>query len=335
MEEGEQEKRGEEEVKQNGAAEVTGGQNGDEKLGIYSPKEGDGTQVLNQDEARKSSVEQEMERCILSSDSSQCNEKPCFSRYLRSELSKQEQSSSEVVRSLLGKSPKKEEKQILQEAEVNNEERQILEPVVTKPASEQTDIKLKMVEPVVKEGNGICEAQSAKIEEKNEGEIMPKHVSARTGSPSNGSSLNSGAASNTTCNGGSLPTVGGAIPRIEVIEAGLPSQVEASAPSREPVVNSSSNGLPKHIASPPTSSSTSSPAAPSPSRIPSRQQQPTSTQHQQSSPNSSQGHSPVGLQGAFDLKAGVSGQVGGQEELRKLESRIERFVSRSSGSECR
>merc|ERR1719391_117644 len=163
---------------------------------------------------------------------------------------------------------------------------------------------------------------------------MPKHVIAQTGSPSNGSSLNSVEASNTTCNGGSLPTVGGAIPRIEVIEAGLPSQVEASAPSREPVANSSSNGLPKHIASPPTFSSTSSPAAPSPSRIPSRQQQPTSTQHQQSSPNSSQGHSPVGLQGAFDLKTGVSGQVGGQEELRKLESRIERFVSRSSGSEC-
>merc|ERR1719391_708818 len=163
---------------------------------------------------------------------------------------------------------------------------------------------------------------------------MPKHVIAQTGSPSNGSSLNSVEASNTTCNGGSLPTVGGAIPRIEVIEAGLPSQVEASASSRESVVNSSSNRLPKHIASPPTSSSTSTPAAPSPSRIPSRQQQPTSTQHQQSSPNSSQGHSPVGLQGAFDLKAGVSGQVGGQEELRKLESRIERFVSRSSGSEC-
>ena len=43
----------------------------------------------------------------------------------------------------------------------------------------------------------------------------------------------------------------------------------------------------------------------------------------------------MGLQGAgqpFDLK---TGQVGGQEDLRKLESRIERFVSRSSGSECR
>ena len=47
----------------------------------------------------------------------------------------------------------------------------------------------------------------------------------------------------------------------------------------------------------------------------------------------------MGLQGAgqpFDLKTGqVGGQVGGQEDLRKLESRIERFVSRSSGSECR
>merc|ERR1719400_27729 len=96
-----------------------------------------------------------------------------------------------------------------------------------------------------------------------------------------------------------------------------------------PGMHASSNGLPKHV-----TSSTSSPAAPSPSRIPSRQ--PTSsssTQHQQSSANSSQGHSPVGLQG-FDLKTGLGGQVGGQEDLRKLESRIERFVSRSSGSEC-
>ena len=260
-----------------------------------------------------------------------------FSRYLRSELSKQEQSSSEVVRSLLGKSPKKEEKQI-EVTSPKKEERQVPEPVegnssklekdqfVTKPTSDQEDIKVKMVEPVVKEGSEICKPQSAKIEEKIEGETIQKHVTAQTGSPSNGPSL--GTTSNTSCNGGSPPSVSGAIPRIEVVEAGLPSQIETPAS----VIHSSPNGLPKHV-----TSSTSPPVAPSPSRIPSRQQ-PTSTsstQHQQSSPNSSQGHSPVGLQGAgqpFDLKAG---QVGGQEELRKLESRIERFVSRSSGSECR
>ena len=204
------------------------------------------------------------------------------------------------------------------------------EQFVTKPTSDQEDIKVKMVEPVVKEGSEICKPQSAKIEKKIEGETTQKNFTARTGSPSNGPSL--GAASNTSCNGGSPPSVSGAIPRIEVVEAGLPSQVEAPVS----VIHSSPNGLPKHV-----TSSTSSPVAPSPSRIPSRQQ-PTSTsstQHQQSSPNSSQGHSPVGLQGGgqpFDLKAGqVGGQVGGQEDLRKLESRIERFVSRSSVSECR
>merc|ERR1740123_286598 len=128
MEETEQEKRGEG-VKQNGA-EVTGGQNENEKLDISSPKEGDGSQAEEQDEARKSSVEQEMER------------------YLRSELSKQEQSSSEMVRSLLGKSPKKEEKQI-EATSPKKEERQGLEPVegtsskleeeqfVTNPTSDQ------------------------------------------------------------------------------------------------------------------------------------------------------------------------------------------------------
>ena len=250
-----------------------------------------------------------------------------FSRYLRSELSKQEQSSSEVVRSLLGKSPKKEEKQI-EVTSPKKEEGQVLESVecnsskleeeqfVTKPTSDQEDIKVKMVEPVVKEGSEICKPQMI------EGETIQKHVTAQTGSPSNGPSL--GASSNTACNGGSPPAVSGAIPRIEVFEADLPSQIEA------PVIHTSPNGLPKHI-----TSSTSSPVAPSPSRIPSRQQPTSTSSTQQSSPNSSQGHSPVGLQGAgqpFDLKAG---QVGGQEELRKLESRIERFVSRSSGSECR
>ena len=175
------------------------------------------------------------------------------------------------------------------------------------------------------------------------------HVTAQTGSPSKetnrphgqnvsspgasnppGASNSPGAATNATCNGGLPPNVS-SIPRIEVEAA------------REPVIPSSSNGLPnpfnglpKHITSSPTGSPSSSPAAPSPSRIPSRQQPSTSssTQHQQSSPNSSQGHSPVGLQGGgqpFDLKTGA----GGQEELRKLENRIERFESRSSGSECR
>ena len=60
MEEGEQEKRGE------GVKQVSGGQEGEEaeieKVNISSPKE-------EQDEARKSSVEQEMERCISSNDS--------------------------------------------------------------------------------------------------------------------------------------------------------------------------------------------------------------------------------------------------------------------------
>ena len=63
MEETEQEKRGEG-VKQNGV-EVTGGQNENEKLDISIPKEGDGAQAEEQDEARKSSVEQEMERCCI------------------------------------------------------------------------------------------------------------------------------------------------------------------------------------------------------------------------------------------------------------------------------
>ena len=69
MEEGEQEKRGEGVKQQEGDGEVTGtgGQEGGEaeieKLNISSPKE-------EQDEARKSSVEQEMERWILSKDKS-------------------------------------------------------------------------------------------------------------------------------------------------------------------------------------------------------------------------------------------------------------------------
>ena len=69
MEEGEHEKRGEG-VKQQEEGEVTtGGQQGgeavNEKVDISSPKE-------DQDEARKSSVEQEMERWILSKDKQQC-----------------------------------------------------------------------------------------------------------------------------------------------------------------------------------------------------------------------------------------------------------------------
>ena len=60
MEEGEQENRGE------GVKQVSGGQEGEEaeieKVNISSPKE-------EQDEARKSSVEQKMERCISSNDS--------------------------------------------------------------------------------------------------------------------------------------------------------------------------------------------------------------------------------------------------------------------------
>ena len=62
MEEGEQEKRGEgvEQQEEDGEVTGTGDQEGGEaeieKLNISSPKE-------DQDEARKSSVEQEMERC--------------------------------------------------------------------------------------------------------------------------------------------------------------------------------------------------------------------------------------------------------------------------------
>ena len=242
---------------------------------------------------------------------------------------------------MLGKSPKKEEKQVFEPVDpVELVER----PTLT---IEQVDAKVAMVEPVVKEGSEICKPQPVKLEENTEAEIMQTHVTAQTGRPSKetnrphgqnvsfpGASNSPGAATNATCNGGLPPNVS-SIPRIEVEAA------------REPVIPSSSNGLPnpfnglpKHITSPPTGSPSSSPAAPSPSRIPSRQQPSTSssTQHQQSSPNSSQGHSPVGLQGGgqpFDLKTGAGGQNGGQEELRKLESRIERFVSRSSGSECR
>ena len=97
------------------------------------------------------------------------------SRYLRSELSKQEQSSSEVVRSLLGKSPKKEEKQVFEP--VDPVERPI-------PTFEQLDTKVVMVGPVVKEGSQICEPQSVKAEENTEAEMMQKHVTAQTGSPS-------------------------------------------------------------------------------------------------------------------------------------------------------
>ena len=62
MEEGEQEKRGEGMNQQEEGGVATGGQEGgeaeNEKVNISSPKE-------EQDEARKSSVEQEMERCIF------------------------------------------------------------------------------------------------------------------------------------------------------------------------------------------------------------------------------------------------------------------------------
>ena len=62
MEEGEHENIGGEGVKQNGA-EVTAGQKEEDTLDISSRKEGAGIQAEEQDEARKSSVEQEMERC--------------------------------------------------------------------------------------------------------------------------------------------------------------------------------------------------------------------------------------------------------------------------------
>ena len=247
---------------------------------------------------------------------------------------------------MLGKSPKKEEKQVFEPAENNSS---ILEGRSI-PTSEQVDTKVVMV---VKEVSEICKPQSAKVEQNTEAEMTQKDVTAQIGSPSKeinrphgqnvsspGADNSPGAATNDSCNGGSPPTIS-SIPRIEVEAARelvIPSFSSTGLPNPF-------NGLPKHITSPPTGSPNSSPAAPSPSRIPSRQQPSTSssTQHQQSSPNSSQGHSPVGLQGGFDLKTGVGGQnaghvggqAGGQEELRKLESRIERFVSRSSGSECR
>ena len=62
MEEGEHENIGGEGVKENGA-EITAGQK--DKLDISSPKEDGGTPAEEQDEARKSSVEQEMERCYI------------------------------------------------------------------------------------------------------------------------------------------------------------------------------------------------------------------------------------------------------------------------------
>ena len=73
MDEGEQEKMIGEGVKQSGAEEVMGSQNKD----ISSPeKDGDGSQAeLEQDEDRKSSVEEEMERyaaCCHCSNGQQC-----------------------------------------------------------------------------------------------------------------------------------------------------------------------------------------------------------------------------------------------------------------------
>ena len=71
MDEGEHEKRGEGVKQQEEEGEVrgTGGQQGGEaeveKVSISSPKE-------DQDEARKSSVEQEMERWIFSKNNQQC-----------------------------------------------------------------------------------------------------------------------------------------------------------------------------------------------------------------------------------------------------------------------
>ena len=64
MEEGEHENIGGEGVQQNGA-EVTADQKEEDKLDISIPKEGGGIQAEEQDEARKSSVEQEMERCCI------------------------------------------------------------------------------------------------------------------------------------------------------------------------------------------------------------------------------------------------------------------------------
>ena len=70
MEEGEHENIGGEGVQQNGA-EVTADQKEEDKLDISSRKEGGGTQAEEQDEARKSSVEQEMERCCYCPSNSQ------------------------------------------------------------------------------------------------------------------------------------------------------------------------------------------------------------------------------------------------------------------------
>ena len=258
-----------------------------------------------------------------------------FSRYLRSELTnKQDQSSSEVVRTLLGKSPKKEKQvtipagvcQISQDGRLTKTGDEV-SPTAGEVKMESRDTSR------VKENIDICKAQSGNKSEYSTEECGPiesaqetessKLVDTKQTSPNRLYEPPQVVAGNATddgsCNGGS-PSSTSSIPRIEVCEA---NQTEG-LPPKEQVTPPSAKG--------PSKSVTSQPAAPSPSRIPSRQPPPSSTQHQQSSTNSSQGHSPVGA-GApgFDLKGGLVGQ----DELRKLESRLERFVSRSSGSECR
>ena len=254
-----------------------------------------------------------------------------------------------MVRSLLGKSPKKEETSPKKEEKSPQKENSskkeeetpveggssnvIVEQRTIMSTSDQVDTNLKrpvMTEPGVAQTSGTIVKDNGGEKVQVDG-IVPieraiNEIIVQKGSPSS-----SGAEGTNTpiINGGSPPTAT-TIPRIEVIEASLPSQIDGT-PRREQVITVS-NGLPKPNITPPSASSTSSPATASPSRIPSRQQPAiSSTQHQPSSANSSQGHSPPGVQQGGDLKR----QLGGQEELRKLESRIERFVSRSSGSECR
>ena len=251
-----------------------------------------------------------------------------------------------MVRSLLGKSPKKEETSPKKEEKSPKKENSskkeetlveggssnvIVEQRTIMSTSDQVDTNLKrpvMTEPGVAQTSGTIVKDNGGEKVQVDG-IVPieraiNEIIVQEGSPS---SSGAGGTNTPIINGGSPPT---AIPRIEVMEASLPSQIDGT-PRREQVITVS-NGLPKPNITPPSASSTSSPATASPSRIPSRQQPAiSSTQHQPSSANSSQGHSPPGVQQGGDLKR----QLGGQEELRKLESRIERFVSRSSGSECR
>ena len=239
-----------------------------------------------------------------------------------------------MVRTLLGKSPKKEKQvtipagvcQISQDGRLTKTGDEV-SPTAGEAKMESRDTSR------VKENIDICKAQSGNKSEYSTEECGPiesaqetessKLVDTKQTSPNRlyepPQVVAGNATDNGSCKGGS-PSSTSSIPRIEVCEA---NQTEGLLP-KEQVTPPSIKGPPKSV--------TSQPAAPSPSRIPSRQAPPSSTQQQQSSTNSSQGHSPVGA-GApcFDLKGGLVGQ----DELRKLESRLERFVSRSSGSECR